>query len=111
MANGAAKTPLTPKVPFTPITPKVPAAAIPSQVSTLTNLRAATSTGTGINFLLKEQIDALTDAMSTNALNALGDEQARLRELRIAERPGIGAGSMFDPAFFRRGEEKATLIT
>jgi hypothetical protein len=99
-------TPLTPKVPFTPITPKVPAAAIPSQVSTLTSLRAATSTGTGINFLLKEQIDALTDAMSTNALNALGDEQARLRELRIAERPGIGADSMFDPAFFRRGEER-----
>ena len=59
-----------------------------------------------LGFLLKEQIDALTDAMSTNALNALGDEQARLREFRIAERPGIGADSMFDPAFFRRGEER-----
>jgi carbon monoxide dehydrogenase subunit G len=53
---------------------------INEQIETLTNLRKATSTGTGINFLLKEQIDTLTDAMSTNALNALGDEQARLRE-------------------------------
>jgi hypothetical protein len=51
---------------------------IKNKLKLLTNLRKATSTGTGINFLLKEQIDTLTDAMSTNALNALGDEQARL---------------------------------
>jgi hypothetical protein len=82
----------------------VPAAAIPSQVSTLTSLRAATSTGTGINFLLKEQIDTLTDAMSTNALNALGDEQARLRAMGAFDTPGIGPGSSFDPARFRMGD-------
>jgi hypothetical protein len=81
-------------------------AKIAEEIATLSNLRSTTQKGTGINFLLKEQIDTLTDAMSTNALNALGDEQARLREFRIAERPGIGADSMFDPAFFRRGEEK-----
>jgi hypothetical protein len=52
---------------------------IANEIAKLTSLRAATSTGTGINFLLKEQIDSLTDAMSTNALNALGDEQARIK--------------------------------
>jgi hypothetical protein len=67
-------------------------------------LRLATSTGTGINFLLKEQIDTLTDALSTNALNALGDEQARLRAMGIFDTPGIGAGSTFDPAGFRMAD-------
>ena len=67
-------------------------------------MRLATSTGTGINFLLKEQIDTLTDAISTNALNALGDEQARLRAMGIFDTAGIGAG--FDVAGFRRGEDR-----
>jgi len=80
------------------------AAGIAGQIATLTNLRAATSTGTGINFLLKEQIDTLTDAMSTNALNALGDEQARLRAMGVFDTPGIGPGSTFDPARFRMAD-------
>jgi len=80
------------------------AVGIAGQIATLTNLRAATSTGTGINFLLKEQIDTLTDAMSTNALNALGDEQARLRAMGVFDTPGISAGSTFDPARFRMAD-------
>jgi hypothetical protein len=80
------------------------AAGIAGQIATLTNLRAATSTGTGINFLLKEQIDTLTDALSTNALNALGDEQARLRAMGVFDTPGIGPGSTFDPAAFRMAD-------
>ena len=80
------------------------AAGIAGQIATLTNLRAATSTGTGINFLLKEQIDTLTDAMSTNALNVLGDEQARLRAMGVFDTPGIGPGSTFDPAAFRMAD-------
>jgi len=101
-------TPITPITSITPITPKVPAQVpatnVAGQIATLTNLRAATSTGTGINFLLKEQIDTLTDAMSTNALNALGDEQARLRAMGIFDTPGIGAGSTFNPAGFRMAD-------
>jgi hypothetical protein len=78
--------------------------SLASQVATLTSLRAATSTGTGINFLLKEHIDTLTDAMSTNALNALGDEQARLRAMGVFDTPGIGPGSSFNPAAFRMAD-------
>ena len=77
---------------------------IANEIETLTNLRLATSTGTGINFLLKEQIDTLTDAMSTNALNALGDEQARLRAMGVFDTPGISAGSSFNPAAFRMAD-------
>jgi hypothetical protein len=82
---------------------------IANEIAKLTSLRAATSTGTGINFLLKEQIDSLTDAMSTNALNALGDEQARLRAMGAFDTPGIGAGSSFDPARFRMGDNYVTV--
>ena len=67
-------------------------------------MRKTTSTGTGINFLLKEHIDTLTDAISSNALNALGDEQARLRAMGVFDTAGIGAE--FDVAGFRRGEER-----
>ena len=77
---------------------------IAEEIATLTNMRSTTQKGTGINFLLKEQIDTLTDAISTNALNALGDEQARLRAMGIFDTAGIGAG--FDVAGFRRGEDR-----
>ena len=77
---------------------------IANEIAKLTSLRAATSTGTGINFLLKEQIDTLTNAMSTNALNALGDERARLRAMGQFDTAGISAG--FDVAGFRRAEER-----
>jgi hypothetical protein len=90
--------------PFNPASPAIAVSNIAEQIATLTDLRLATSTGTGINFLLKEHIDTLTDAISTNALNALGDEQARLRAMGIFDTAGIGAG--FDVAGFRRGEER-----
>jgi len=90
--------------PFNPASPAITTNKIADEIATLTNLRLATSTGTGINFLLKEQIDTLTDALSTNALNALGDEQARLRAMGIFDTPGIGAGSTFDPARFRMAD-------
>jgi hypothetical protein len=76
-------------------------AKIAEEIATLSNLRSTTQKGTGINFLLKEQIDTLTNAMSTNALNALGDERARLRAMGQFDTAGIGAG--FDVAGFRRG--------
>jgi hypothetical protein len=70
----------------------------------------ATSTGTGINFLLKEHIDTLTDAISTNALNALGDEQARLRAMGLRiDTPGIGAGSTALTLPFRMGDNYVTI--
>ena len=90
--------------PFNPASPAIATSKIADEIATLTSLRLATSTGTGINFLLKEQIDTLTDALSTNALNVLGDEQARLRAMGIFDTAGIGAG--FDVAGFRRGEER-----
>jgi hypothetical protein len=94
---------IPPKIPPV-IPPVISNATAGGQVATLTELRKATSTGTGINFLLKEQIDTLTDAMSTNALNALGDERARLRAMGQFDTAGIGAG--FDVAGFRRAEER-----
>ena len=90
--------------PFNPASSAIPASKIAADIATLTNLRLATSTGTGINFLLKEQIDTLTDALSLNALNALGDEQARLRAMGLFDTVGIGAGSTFDPARFRMAD-------
>lgn len=90
--------------PFNPASAATTTNKIADEIATLTSLRLATSTGTGINFLLKEQIDTLTDALSTNALNALGDEQARLRAMGIFDTPGIGPGSSFDPARFRMAD-------
>jgi hypothetical protein len=95
--------------PFNPKSPFIPTSKIADEIDTLTSLRLTTSTGTGINVLLKEHIDTLTDAMSTNALNALGDEQARLRAMGAFDTPGIGAGSSFDPSRFRMGDNYITV--
>jgi hypothetical protein len=73
-------------------------------------MRAGTQTGTAISFLLKEQIDTLTDSLSTNSLNAFGDERARLTAMGTFDGPGIGAGSSFDPSFFRRNESEGMVI-
>jgi hypothetical protein len=96
---------------LTPVVPAIASRINSRQIATLTSLRAATSTGTGINFLLKEQIDTLTDAMSTNALNALGDEQARLRAMGIFDTAGIGADSSLTLPDFVEVKKEATLIT
>ena len=84
--------------------------AVQEQIDTLTSLRESEEKGTAISVLLKEQIDTLTDSLSTNALNAFGDEQARLRAMGTFDGPGIGAGSSFDPSFFRRNENEGMVI-
>jgi hypothetical protein len=68
-------------------------------VTSLTELRATTQTGTPINFLLKEHIDTLAASVSN-----VVDEQSQLAMMRILERPGISADSTFDPARFRARE-------
>ena len=95
--------------PMNPASEKLPLSKLAENLITLTELRKNTQKGTGINILLKEQIDTLTDAMSTNALNALGDEQARLRAMGTFNTPGIGPGSSFDPARFRMGDNYITV--
>jgi hypothetical protein len=95
--------------PFNPASAATTTSKIAEEIATLTGLRLATSTGTGINFLLKEQIDTLTDALTTNAINALGDEQARLRAMGAFDTPGIGPGSSFDPSRFRMGDNYITV--
>jgi hypothetical protein len=60
-------------------------------------LRKSEEKGTAISFLLKEQIDTLTDSLSTNSLNAFGDERARLRAMGTFNTP---ATSSFDPTSF-----------
>jgi len=96
--------------PFNPDSADLSASKIAQDIATLTSLRLATSTGTGINFLLKEQIDTLTDALSLNALNAFGDERARLRAMGAFDTPGIGPGSSFNPGSFRMGENAGMVI-
>jgi hypothetical protein len=59
----------------------------------LTSLRKSEEKGTAISFLLKEQIDTLTDSLSTNSMNAFGDERARLRAMGTFNTP---ATSSFD---------------
>ena len=90
--------------PFNPSAPAITTNAITNEIATLTALRANTESGTAINFLLKEHIDTLTNATTLSSLNALGDEQARLRAMGVFDTPGITAGSLFDPSRFRRGE-------
>ena len=97
--------------PFNPVSPTISTNTIADQIATLTSMRLTTDTGTGINFLLKEHIDTLTNALTTTSMNALGDEQARLRAMGFFDTPGISAGSPFDPARFRARENGDTLIT
>lgn len=97
--------------PFNPVSPTISTNTIADQIATLTSMRLTTDTGTGINFLLKEHIETLTNALTTTSMNALGDEQARLRAMGFFDTPGISAGSPFDPARFRARENGDTLIT
>jgi len=80
-----------------------------SNIETLTGLRADTPAGTAFSVLLKEHIDTFTDALSSNVLSVLGDEQARLQAMGIFDTVGIGAGSTFDPASFRMRDEGITI--
>lgn len=97
--------------PFNPSSPAISTSTIADQIGTLTALRATTESGTAINFLLKEHIDTLSNATTLSSLNALGDEQARMRAMGIFDTPGITAGSLFDPSRFRRADEGGTNVT
>jgi hypothetical protein len=83
--------------------------AAQKQIDTLTALRASTTSGTAINFLLKEHIDTLKDTAMQSA-STMVDEQTRLRELRFLERPGITAASSFDAGSFRMRENEGMTI-
>jgi hypothetical protein len=85
----------------------VTAKAVAEQIDTLTSLRKSEEKGTAISFLLKEQIDTLTDSISTNSLNAFGDERARLRAMGTFDTP---SSSTFDPAFFRQTDNAGMTI-
>ena len=97
--------------PFNPSSPAISTSTIADQIGTLTALRATTESGTAINFLLKEHIDTLANATTLSSLNALGDEQARMRAMGMFDTPGITSGSLFDPSRFRRADEGGTNVT
>ena len=96
--------------PFNPASAALTTTAVEEQIATLTSLRESTEKGTAISFLLKEHIDTLSDSLSTTSLNALGDEQARLRAMGTFDGPGIGPTSAFDPASFRQAENAGMTI-
>jgi hypothetical protein len=93
--------------PFNPASATITAKAAKEQIETLTSLRKSEESGTAISFLLKEQIDTLTDSISTNSLNAFGDERARLRAMGTFDTP---SSSSFDPAAFRMAESAGMTI-
>ena len=93
--------------PFNPDSEKISAQILQAQKETLIALRESEEKGTAISFLLKEQIDTITDSLSTNSFNALGDERARLNTMRDFETP---TASTFDPARFRAFESGDTIV-
>jgi hypothetical protein len=93
--------------PFNPASATITAKAAKEQIETLTSLRKSEESGTAISFLLKEQIDTLTDSISTNSLNAFGDERARLRAMGTFDTP---SSSSFDPAAFRMADNAGMTI-
>ncbi len=73
-----------------------------SQIDTLTELRKTTQVGTGVNFLLKEQIDELKYGLIPSVLNQ-SDERTRLQQMGLFDTTG-GISSSFDPGRFRMAE-------
>jgi len=96
--------------PFNPVSPVIAQSAVQEQIDTLTALRASEEKGTAISFLLKEQIDTLSDSISTLGLGALSDERARMQAMGMFDGLGIGAGSTFDPGSFRMAENAGMTI-
>ena len=76
-----------------------------TQLATLTELRKGTTVGTGINFLLKEQIDELKYGLETTSLINQSDERTRLTQMGLFDTSG-GISSSFDPGRFRMAENK-----
>jgi hypothetical protein len=75
-----------------------------TQLATLTELRKATTVGTGINFLLKEQIDELTSNTTTASILNQSDERTRLTQMGLFDKAAIGTN--FNPGSFRMAENK-----
>jgi hypothetical protein len=75
-----------------------------TQLATLTELRKATTVGTGINFLLKEQIDELTSNTTTASILNQSDERTRLTQMGVFDKAAIGTN--FNPGSFRMAENK-----
>jgi hypothetical protein len=73
-----------------------------SQIDTLTELRKTTQVGTGVNFLLKEQIDELKYGLIPSVLNQ-SDERTRLQQMGLFNNTG-GISPSFDPGRFRMAE-------
>ena len=94
--------------PFNPRSKLIPRSTIEEQIDTLTTLRESIDKGTGISVLLREHIDTLTDSLSTNSLNAFGDERARLRAMGTFG--SSGSASEFDPSSFRMAENAGMTI-
>lgn len=78
--------------------------AVLSQIDTLTELRKATQVGTGVNFLLKEQIDELKYGLNTPSLVNQSDERTRLTNMGFFDKAATGGS--FDPGSFRVAENK-----
>jgi hypothetical protein len=74
------------------------------QIASLTELRKATTVGTGVNFLLKEQIDELKSNTSTASFINQSDERTKLTAMGLFDK--AATGSTFDPGSFRMAENK-----
>jgi hypothetical protein len=75
-----------------------------TQLATLTELRKATTVGTGINFLLKEQIDELTSNTGIASILNQSDERTRLTQMGLFDKAAVGTN--FNPGSFRMAENK-----
>lgn len=111
--------PIVPNIPVIPpvIPPIVPpshdgtivsdavkaAEKIAEEIKTLTELRKDTTPGTGINFLLKEHIDALKDNTSTFSNIPVVDEQTKLRAMGMFDSV---VPANFDVGSFRMAENR-----
>lgn len=79
-----------------------------SQIDTLTELRKATQVGTGVNFLLKEQIDELKYNLNTPSVVNQSDERTRLTEMGFFNKTATTGGG-FDVGSFRMAENKVEI--
>ena len=80
------------------------AVKVAEQIATLTELRKDTTPGTGINFLLKEHIDALKDNTSTVSNLPVVDERTKMQAMGVFDTP---IPATFDVGSFRMAEEKS----
>jgi hypothetical protein len=73
-------------------------------------MRAGTKKAPQSASYLKNKLTLSPILLALIHLNAFGDERARLRAMGTFDGPGIGAGSSFDPSFFRRNESEGMVI-